>query len=170
MKIASYEDEATAYVLVYSIADKRSFRKACDQLQRLRDEENNTCPIILVGNKMDLARAREVSMHDGKIAASDFCSKFVETSATWKHNVDELLVGTLKQIRLYESAIEKAEQEAKASGKRKQKKKTRSHTSTYRSFRRATKRFFGRLTGKGEDAGVDRTCEDLYAPLPSKNY
>ena len=37
---------------------------------------------------------------EGKDLASSFDAKFIETSAGLKHNVDELLVGVLKQILL----------------------------------------------------------------------
>lgn len=55
-----------AYIIVYSVTDKSSFEKASElriQLRRARQSEN--IPIILVGNKSDLVRSREVSV-DGK--------------------------------------------------------------------------------------------------------
>lgn len=56
-----------AYIIVYSVTDKVSFEKASElriQLRRARQTED--IPIILVGNKSDLVRSREVSV-DGKI-------------------------------------------------------------------------------------------------------
>lgn len=55
-----------AYIIVYSVTDKVSFEKASElriQLRRARQTED--IPIILVGNKSDLVRSREVSV-DGK--------------------------------------------------------------------------------------------------------
>lgn len=55
-----------AYIIVYSVTDKSSFEKASElriQLRRARQSEN--IPIILVGNKTDLVRSREVSV-DGR--------------------------------------------------------------------------------------------------------
>lgn len=52
-----------AYIIVYSVTDKSSFEKASElriQLRRARQSEN--IPIILVGNKTDLVRSREVSV------------------------------------------------------------------------------------------------------------
>lgn len=57
-----------AYIIVYSVTDKSSFEKASElriQLRRARQSEN--IPIILVGNKSDLVRSREVTV-DGKLA------------------------------------------------------------------------------------------------------
>ena len=56
-----------AYIIVYSVTDKSSFEKASElriQLRRARQSEN--IPIILVGNKSDLVRSREVSV-DGEL-------------------------------------------------------------------------------------------------------
>lgn len=55
-----------AYIIVYSVTDKVSFEKASElriQLRRARQAED--IPIILVGNKSDLVRSREVSV-EGK--------------------------------------------------------------------------------------------------------
>ncbi|NXD74739.1 RAD protein, partial [Eolophus roseicapillus] len=52
-----------AYIIVYSVTDKVSFEKASElriQLRRARQTED--IPIILVGNKSDLVRSREVSV------------------------------------------------------------------------------------------------------------
>lgn len=56
-----------AYIIVYSVTDKLSFEKASElriQLRRARQSEN--IPIILVGNKSDLVRSREVTV-DGEL-------------------------------------------------------------------------------------------------------
>lgn len=55
-----------AYVIVYSITDHGSFESAAElriQLRSMRQAED--IPIILVGNKSDLVRCREVSV-EGK--------------------------------------------------------------------------------------------------------
>lgn len=91
-------------------------------------------PVIIVANKIDLARSRAVSsqgksfspLHfphpsssnhpkkwftqfdqpfftlsvDGKCLACTYRAKFIEVSVGINHNVDELLAGTLTQIRL----------------------------------------------------------------------
>ena len=57
---------------------------------------SNHC--VQVGNKVDLERSRQVAPEEGKELARSYEAKFIETSAGLKHNVDELLVGVLKQI------------------------------------------------------------------------
>ncbi|NXG55093.1 GEM protein, partial [Hemiprocne comata] len=90
-----------AYVLVYSITDRGSFESASElriQLRRTRQAED--IPIILVGNKTDLVRCREVSVEEGCACAAVFDCKFIETSAALQHNVAELFEGVVRQIRL----------------------------------------------------------------------
>nr|CAH7751392.1 unnamed protein product [Callosobruchus chinensis]CAH7753033.1 unnamed protein product [Callosobruchus chinensis] len=90
-----------AFVVLYSVVDKASFLKAEAELNRLQDADLlRSRPAILVGNKIDLARSRAVSTQDGKCLACTYRAKFVEISVGINHNVDELLVGILTQIRL----------------------------------------------------------------------
>ncbi|NXD86469.1 REM1 protein, partial [Halcyon senegalensis] len=90
-----------AYVIVYSVTDRSSFESASElriQLRRARQAED--IPIILVGNKTDLVRCREVSVEEARACAVMFDCKFIETSATLQHNVAELFEGVVRQIRL----------------------------------------------------------------------
>jgi len=60
----------------------------------------NESPVILVANKADLVRNRQVKAAAGKSLAQKFGVKYIETSPGINHNVDELLVGILTQLRL----------------------------------------------------------------------
>ncbi|KAF3856704.1 hypothetical protein F7725_017427 [Dissostichus mawsoni] len=91
----------SAYAIVYSVTDRCSFEAASElriTLRRTRQAEN--IPIILVGNKSDLVRSREVSVEEGRACAVVFDCKFIETSASLQHNVTELFEGVIRQIRL----------------------------------------------------------------------
>ncbi|KAM6148221.1 GTP-binding protein REM 1-like [Rhynchocyon petersi] len=91
----------SAYVLVYSIADRGSFESASElRIQLRRAHQADHVPIILVGNKADLARCREVSVEEGRACIVVFDCKFIETSATLQHNVAELFEGVERQLRL----------------------------------------------------------------------
>ncbi|XP_055379993.1 uncharacterized protein LOC129611082 isoform X2 [Condylostylus longicornis] len=94
-------EKADAYLVVYSCVDKVSFSRAEEILSRLQDLDLiRTRPVILIANKIDLARSRAVSAQDGKCLACTFRTKFIEVSVGINHNCDELLAGTLTQIRL----------------------------------------------------------------------
>ncbi|XP_041453846.1 GTP-binding protein REM 1-like [Lytechinus variegatus] len=90
-----------AYILVYSITSRRSFKKANELRFKLqRTQETEMVPIILVGNKTDLERSREVPFAEGKHFAALFDCKLIETSASLSHNVEKLFNGVVQQIRL----------------------------------------------------------------------
>ncbi|XP_055291355.1 GTP-binding protein REM 2 isoform X2 [Moschus berezovskii] len=54
-----------AFLIVFSVTDRRSFSKVPETLLRLRaGRPHHDLPVILVGNKSDLARSREVSLEE----------------------------------------------------------------------------------------------------------
>lgn len=99
---------------MYSIVDRKSFKAAERVLQYLRD---NDCLLtrgaILVGNKTDLERQREVSLQLGKKLAKEIGCKFIETSSGIDHNVDELLVGIVAQVKLNPQRINRLTEKQK---------------------------------------------------------
>lgn len=111
------------------MVDKASYTRIEQLLMQLQDGDLiRTRPVIIVANKIDLARSRAVSSQgtsgpqnailnvlekdnvfslfdfsfcaDGKCLACTYRAKFIEVSVGINHNVDELLAGTLTQIRL----------------------------------------------------------------------
>ncbi|KAM5219339.1 GTP-binding protein REM 1 isoform 4-T4 [Hipposideros larvatus] len=125
----------SAYVIVYSIADRGSFESASElRIQLRRTHQADHVPIILVGNKADLARCREVSVEEGRACAVVFDCKFIETSATLQHNVAELFEGVVRQLRLRRP--DSAVREPPAPARRRA------------SFGQRARRFLARLTAR----------------------
>ncbi|KAM8961216.1 GTP-binding protein REM 2 isoform 3-T3 [Pelodytes ibericus] len=90
-----------AFLLIFSVTDRSSFQHLPGLLLQLRTARpHRRIPIILVGNKGDLARSREVSMEEGRSLAGMLSCKYTETSAALHHNTQELLEGVVRQIRL----------------------------------------------------------------------
>ncbi|XP_063833935.1 uncharacterized protein LOC135083099 [Ostrinia nubilalis] len=119
---------AHGYCVVYSTADRSSFAEAERRLQALwAAGHTSRRAVILVGNKADLARSRVVPTDEGKILATSYECKFIETSVGINHNVDELLVGLLTQIRLKQ---QHAERVRKRSSSRKNRTRARSPLET----------------------------------------
>ncbi|XP_076268061.1 uncharacterized protein LOC143201100 isoform X2 [Rhynchophorus ferrugineus] len=104
--LSTYEPHAC--IVVYSITSRSTFQTAEEILNYLWQEGcTKDKSVIVVGNKADLARSRVISQNEGKgLAVAKDC-KFIETSSGIQHNVDELLVGILKQIRLRETLEKK---------------------------------------------------------------
>ncbi|VEN51152.1 unnamed protein product, partial [Callosobruchus maculatus] len=104
--LSTYEPHAC--VVVYSVVARPSFQHAEETLNYLwREGYTQEKSVIVVGNKADLARARVIPSNEGKALAVSRDCKFIETSSGIQHNVDELLVGILKQIRLRETKQKK---------------------------------------------------------------
>ncbi|KAL5022823.1 hypothetical protein ScPMuIL_001978 [Solemya velum] len=89
-----------AYVLAFSLTDQSTFQVARNIARRLRLDFGTDRTICLVGNKSDLVRKRQVTVDDAKRLATNYDCKYIEASVALNHNIDELLVGILKQIRL----------------------------------------------------------------------
>ncbi|KAF6717406.1 GTP-binding protein GEM [Oryzias melastigma] len=143
----------SAYVIVYSVTDRSSFDSAAElriTLRRARQAEN--LPIILVGNKSDLVRAREVAVEEGRACAVVFDCKFIETSASLQHNVAELFEGVVRQIRLRRDSSEV----------------TKRRLSTYKrkeSLTQKARRFLDRLVARNNQRMAvkvrSKSCHDL---------
>uniref|UniRef100_A0A0N4ZMG7 Small monomeric GTPase n=1 Tax=Parastrongyloides trichosuri TaxID=131310 RepID=A0A0N4ZMG7_PARTI len=88
----------SAYLLVYGIDSKSSFRKVLNVMDDIR-EINKNVPIILAGNKADLERKRNVARSDVKSAAFQYNIPHFEISVALNHDVDDLLVAIIAEIR-----------------------------------------------------------------------
>ncbi|XP_061197801.1 GTP-binding protein GEM-like [Saccostrea echinata] len=94
-----------AFIFVMSVDDVASFDTANDAMHRLRNDLGSDRPIILVANKIDLVRNRKVTSEEARQVANQHDAKYIETSVTLHHHVDELLVGIIRQIRLQLNGI-----------------------------------------------------------------
>ncbi|KAJ3597253.1 hypothetical protein NHX12_000781 [Muraenolepis orangiensis] len=110
-----------AYLLLYSITDRASFLRASELRITLRcHRPARHTPIILVGNKCDLVRGREVSVSEGLACAAVFDCKFIETSAAMQHNVWEAFHGIVRQLRLRRDSKEANKRRRGASSQRRE--------------------------------------------------
>ncbi|KAJ8004938.1 hypothetical protein DPEC_G00141480 [Dallia pectoralis] len=142
-----------AYLLVYSITDRSSFLRASEMRISLRQQHpaQNT-PIILVGNKCDLVRCREVSTTEGRACAAVFDCKFIETSAAMQHNIWPAFHGIVQQLRLRRDTKENNDR--------------RRHSHSRRdSLPKKAKRFLNKMVAKNNSNVAFRlkskSCHDL---------
>lgn len=66
-----------AVMVVFSVVDTSSFQYAVKKIEIIRDKMKCSCPIILVGNKCDLARNRSVS-GKGTFSCKDSLAFFIQ--------------------------------------------------------------------------------------------
>jgi len=95
-----YMRTGEGFLMVYSITARTSFEEiASFREQILRVKDADKVPVVLVGNKSDLERDREVSIHEGKELAKSFECPFLETSARTRVNVEECFFELVREIR-----------------------------------------------------------------------
>lgn len=81
--------EGNAFILVYSVTSTSSFLEIEEHHRNIMlVHDNEKVPIVLVGNKTDLAHERQVSTEDGRKLAKHYGIPFVETSALEGTNCD----------------------------------------------------------------------------------
>uniref|UniRef100_A0A7E4VTM0 GTP-binding protein GEM n=1 Tax=Panagrellus redivivus TaxID=6233 RepID=A0A7E4VTM0_PANRE len=90
--------DAQAFLLVYSIDSKSSFRAVLNIIEDLRAEHIHT-PIILAGNKIDLERKRAIATNEVRSAAHQHGVANFDISVALNHDVDELLIGIVAEIK-----------------------------------------------------------------------
>ncbi|KAI2659200.1 GTP-binding protein REM 1 [Labeo rohita] len=143
-------EETTLVVMDTWETEKQSASELRIQLRRIRQAEN--IPIILVGNKSDLVRSREVAVEEGRACAVVFDCKFIETSASLHHNVHELFEGIVRQIRLRRDSKEINE-------------RRRSIYKRKESITKKARRFLDRLVAKNNKKMAlkvrSKSCHDL---------
>jgi len=88
-----------AFLVVFAVDDESSLGQADRILHYIRPEIERK-PCILVANKTDLVRNRVVRTGAGRNIAQKHKIKYIETSPGINHNVDELLVGIVTQLKL----------------------------------------------------------------------
>jgi len=88
------------FVLAYSIIAQSTFNDLPDlREQILRVKDMDDVPMVLVGNKCDLADQRVIATEQGEAMAKKFnnCA-FLESSAKTKVNVEQIFFDLIRQV------------------------------------------------------------------------
>nr|AVV26981.1 GTP-binding protein Rheb isoform 1 [Entosiphon sulcatum] len=89
------------YVLVYSINDRQSFEIVKTLRERIFSHAVDVV-LLLVGNKSDLDKDRQVSVEAGKALAKEWDSPFMECTATKKEQVATVFQTVMEAILAHE--------------------------------------------------------------------
>ena len=102
-----YMRKGDGFLVVFSVTDPVSFdsvRNFVTQILRVKDKES--CPMLLVGNKIDLKTCRKVSQEHGLALASSLNIPYLETSAKDPPDVfstaDAAFASLVRQVRIFE--------------------------------------------------------------------
>jgi len=94
-----YMKNGQGFVLVYSIIAQSTFNDLPDMREQiLRVKEVPNIPLVLVGNKCDLADERIITTEQGESQAKNFGGRFLEASAKTKTNVENIFIDLVRQI------------------------------------------------------------------------
>ena len=87
------------FLLVFAINDKDSFDLIPKRRERIiKGKHGQNVPMILVGNKVDLADNREVSTEEAKKLAESWGIEYIETSAKTNINCNKAFEKLIVQI------------------------------------------------------------------------
>ena len=89
---------ANAYILVYSIDDKDSFLHIKNIISKLKDNNKQNLPILIIGNKVDLEDERVVEYKSVKELADKHNADFFESSALDKVNIKEAIYSVVSRV------------------------------------------------------------------------
>eukprot|EP01092_Planopodium_desertum_P011124 TRINITY_DN50755_c0_g1_i1.p1 TRINITY_DN50755_c0_g1~~TRINITY_DN50755_c0_g1_i1.p1 ORF type:complete len:201 (+),score=38.01 TRINITY_DN50755_c0_g1_i1:23-604(+) len=95
-----YMQGGEGFILVYAINSRDSFEEITpirDQILRVKDMEK--VPLVILGNKCDLEREREITKAEGEELTKSLNGDFFEVSALERINIEESFFNLVRQIR-----------------------------------------------------------------------
>ncbi|XP_047432256.1 ras-related protein ralB-B-like [Mugil cephalus] len=96
----NYFRSGEGFLLVFSITEHESFTATSElREQILRVKEEDSVPLLLVGNKSDLEERRQVSADEATLKAGEWGIQYVETSAKTRANVDKVFFDLMREVR-----------------------------------------------------------------------
>ena len=92
--------KANGIILVYDITDRMTFKNIDRWAEEINKDNQNSKPIILIGNKSDKIEERYITKEEGEQLAAKCCGgiKFYETSCKTGENVEEAINNLVNDI------------------------------------------------------------------------
>ncbi|XP_051913455.1 ras-related protein O-RAL-like [Hippocampus zosterae] len=101
----NYFRSGEGFLLVFSITEYESFVATTElREQILRVKEEDTIPMLLVGNKSDLEDRRKVHVEEVVEKVNEWRVQYVETSAKTRANVDKVFFDLMREVRMKKMA------------------------------------------------------------------
>lgn len=106
----AYTRQFHGLILVYSISRRSSFEYIEDIYRTIvKTKDPSNLPIVICATMCDLFDSREVSIEEGNQLAKKLNCSFLETSAKFNINIENLFIKIARKIRKYQ--IRKYEEE-----------------------------------------------------------
>jgi len=99
-----YMRSGEGFLLVFSLTERASFEEVYKfHKQVLRVKDRDEFPMLIVGNKADMDRSRQVSVADCEDMAKQLKTPFIECSAKNRMNVDQSFHELVRLIRRFQA-------------------------------------------------------------------
>ena len=89
---------ASGIMLIYDITNRKSFDNVKTWVNSIREEVSNKVVIVLIGNKVDLEKKRQVETEKGEKIADEFDMPFFECSALTGENINKAFETLAKKL------------------------------------------------------------------------
>ncbi|PRP88464.1 Ras GTPase [Planoprotostelium fungivorum] len=100
---ATFLRTGEGFIVVYSVISEESFLKIHSTVQDIyKNKEQDQFPVVIVGNKCDMEKDREVLTSHGRDYANGIGAPFFESSAKSRINVEEPFIEMVRVIRRYQ--------------------------------------------------------------------
>jgi small GTP-binding protein len=96
--INNYYRTASCAIVVFDITNYTSFNKVDKCIESFNCHTDSERPIILVGNKLDLHRIREVSLEEARDKADKYNSVYLECSAKRDNNIHNIFTEAIRIV------------------------------------------------------------------------
>jgi GTPase KRas protein len=108
------------FMLVYSITSRASFEELDSLYQSILNvKDTESWPVVVVGNKCDLEKDRDVSTAEGKEFAAHIGAPFFEASAKSRLNVEDSYYQLVREVRKHRGNMKPTEEVPEKKKKRK---------------------------------------------------
>ena len=87
----SYIRGSNGVLMVYDITDRKSFIDVNQWIASIKEHSGLTTPIIILANKSDMEKTRQVTKTEGELLAKKYNLPFFEVSAKKNTNISEAI-------------------------------------------------------------------------------
>lgn len=110
-----YYQSAQGFLMVYSVTSRLSFEELESRFREkiLLAKDSQRVPMVLVGNKIDLADQREVKTSEGAALAAAWGCPFIETSAATNTNVADAFKQLVREVNRFNDMDTEAQRKKK---------------------------------------------------------
>ena len=100
-----YMRTGQGFILVFDVTSRATFDELAtfaEQVSRVKDRNLGDVPIVVVGNKCDLANLRAVTTVEASEFAASIGAAYVECSAKLRFNIEEVFAQAVREVKRHE--------------------------------------------------------------------